>query len=388
MFNTEKGTAYPVIDEKKLRDYANLKLAMNGCEYPKENVTGEMLEITEPLLEEFKEFNASVKPIAPIDARLQSFINSYLADVGEEIPQIPNDTFVLDKEGLARVLSFPYDKEEFFCDTMSSYKVKQGVLNNPAKDKRTTVGVFHITEGGLPIPQDKYEVPKVTFLRMLKHAFQPPENQMVIPYTSTLKNPTKAFVSLYLRPVVIPAVEGVKGFEHKKMTEMHFLVPGNMISCLDFVEAVFGNAGNPYLSQNDAALNPLEWTGHSGFAIIAPHLTSLTKKELGLPHVSQATERQKRDGMCWEKEDEKYNDGKAFKLYIRDASGCIVTIIADTYFGYCKKEVKTQISFSANLYGMCEEEHAGGAITRPSYDLGEMCSSRCHSVGVPPKSTD
>ncbi len=40
----------------------------------------------------------------------------------------------------------------------------------------------------------------------------------------------------------------------------------------------------------------------------------------------------------------------------------IVTIIADNYFGYCKKEVKTQISYSANLFGNAEEEHAGGAL--------------------------
>ena len=40
-------------------------------------------------------------------------------------------------------------------------------------------------------------------------------------------------------------------------------------------------------------------------------------------------------------------------------------------FNYCKKEVKTQISYSANIFGLCEEEHAGGAIAFPSYDLGE-----------------
>ncbi len=49
----------------------------------------------------------------------------------------------------------------------------------------------------------------------------------------------------------------------------------------------------------------------------------------------------------------------------------IVTLIADNYFGYCKKEVKTQISYAANLYGNVEEEHAGGAIVFPSYNLGE-----------------
>jgi hypothetical protein len=48
---------------------------------------------------------------------------------------------------------------------------------------------------------------------------------------------------------------------------------------------------------------------------------------------------------------ELYNNGGAFKLTCRDESGVIVTIIADNYFGYCKKEVKTQISYAANLFG-------------------------------------
>ena len=38
----------------------------------------------------------------------------------------------------------------------------------------------------------------------------------------------------------------------------------------------------------------------------------------------------------------------------------MVTIIADNYFGYCKKEVKTQISFAANLFGTVR----GGARRR------------------------
>ena len=63
----------------------------------------------------------------------------------------------------------------------------------------------------------------------------------------------------------------------------------------------------------------------------------------------------------------------------------IVTLIADNYYGYCKKEVKTQISFAANLFGNCEEEHAGGALVFPSYDLGEefaatrMCGAMGHN---------
>jgi phosphoenolpyruvate carboxykinase (diphosphate) len=66
----------------------------------------------------------------------------------------------------------------------------------------------------------------------------------------------------------------------------------------------------------------------------------------------QATERQRRDGMCWKDEWEFYNNGGAFKLTCRDETGVIVTIIADNYYGYCKKEVKTQISYAANLFGL------------------------------------
>ena len=57
----------------------------------------------------------------------------------------------------------------------------------------------------------------------------------------------------------------------------------------------------------------------------------------------------------------------------------MVTILADNYFGYCKKEVKTQISFSANLFGLAEEEHAGGALAfstvepRRSLRAGRTC---------------
>ena len=69
--------------------------------------------------------------------------------------------------------------------------------------------------------------------------------------------------------------------------------------------------------------------------------------------------------------DELYNGGQAFKICARDARGVIVTVIADNYFGYCKKEVKTQISYTANLFGNVEEEHAGGALVLPSYNLGQ-----------------
>src|SRR5690606_29433102 len=75
---------------------------------------------------------------------------------------------------------------------------------------------------------------------------------------------------------------------------------------------------------------------------------------------------------------ELYNEGRSFKLSCRDTSGVIITLIADNYFGYCKKEVKTQITYACNLYGMTEEEHAGGTYVFPSYELGEEFTTETH----------
>ncbi len=159
--------------------------------------------------------------------------------------------------------------------------------------------------------------------------------------------------------------------------EIRFFAPASLVSNLDFVERIFGNAGDPDLPENDSALDVMHWTGHTGCVILAPHLTTFKKKDLGLPHFDAATERQRRDGMCWRKDDEIYNGGTPFKLCARDHRGIMVTILADNYYGYCKKEVKTQISYAANLFGMCEEEHAGGALAFPAYVLGQQFYARC-----------
>jgi phosphoenolpyruvate carboxykinase (diphosphate) len=344
-----------------------LRLAQLGLPLPKSLEESEAAVLVRPVLARQRELSRRLSDrLCAADARIQAFLDAYLADTGVQ-PQMPRRTLVLDEPGLARELSLPLDGDVFASSRMNSYRVANGVLHNPANDRRTTVGVFHLAEGGLPIPDDKIAAPKDVFARLLALAFEPPRSDMVLPYTSEQPEPAACFASLYLRPLVLPEVPG---FIHEKRMETRFIVPGGMAANLDFVESVFGNGGDPYLPENDASLAPASWTGHTGLVVLAPHLTQVTKKELGLPPVSRATERQRRDGMCWEQEDELYNGGHAFKICARDARGVVVTVIADTYFGYCKKEIKTQISYSANLFGGAEEEHAGGALVFASHDLG------------------
>jgi len=356
---------------QQLHLYINLKLASCGQPTCNDAESAIFMDTAQDLLNSYLEKSRLLasSSLYPPDRRIQNFLDQYLAELNlEKIPTLPTMTFELDRHGVARELSLPIGADEFHSEIVSSFRVKQGILHNPASDRRTTEGSFHIAEGGLPVPGDKKQVPKLAFARMLEQALNPPPEMLIVPFTANQTQPARMFASLLLRPVICPEIPGM---EAEKSMELRFFAPGNLVSNLDFVESIFGNGGNPALPECDAALDIEHWRGHSGCGILAPHLARLRKIDLGLPHWDQATARQRQDGMCWQEEDELYNNGQAFKITARDRSGVIVTLLADNYYGYCKKEVKTQISYAANLFGLAEEEHAGGALAFRRYNLGD-----------------
>jgi hypothetical protein len=365
-------------DRKEMIQYINLQLAALGQPIFSDNKDSgsklsndKFISLTEGLISSFREKSRLLSDhLSPADTRIQNFLDDYLKDVSfDKSYRLPNSTFVLNQPGLAREISLPPNGNSFKTDLVTSHRLKQGILNNPVDDKRTTKGTFHIVEGGLPVPPDKKEVPKIPFAHMLHAAFSPSDEMNILPFTSNQKENAKTMVSLLLRPVVSPEV---KGLMSEKSMEIRFFAPGSLVSNLDFVENIFGNGGDHNLAENDAALDIEHWTGHTGCIVLAPQLTKLKKKDIGLPHIDEATDRQKSDGMCWSDENELYNDGGAFKITCRDERGVVVTLIANNYYGYSKKEIKTQIGYSANLYGLVEEEHAGGALAFPRGNMGDV----------------
>src|SRR5690606_29635034 len=125
------------------------------------------------------------------------------------------------------------------------------------------------------------------FAAMLAAAFRPPDDQTILPFTANQEERSHLWVSLLLRPIVCPATK-----DHPEKTmETRFFAPASLVSNIDFVESIFGNGGDPYLPENDAALDPGHWTGHTGCVVLAPHLLGISRKDLGLPG------------------DEPYNDG-------------------------------------------------------------------------------
>lgn len=359
------------LEQNRLRSYIAFQMASAGLAPPSHDASDEMASFSVGILESLREKNHLLTEYrAPIDQRIEDFLNHHFHEIlGENALRLPSRSLTLDRHGMARELSLPIGGHQFQNELVSSYRCLNGVLNNPKADRRTTAGTFHVAEGGLPIPADKRAVPADVFVRLFDAAMSPPRNLTQLPYTAGSDQPAHTWVSLLLRPLVCPEIPGVS---HAKSMEVRFYVPGALVSNLDFVESIFGNAGDSLIAANDSALDVHGWSGHTGCVVLAPHLIHMTKKEVGLPHWDDATERQRADSMCWKDPDERYNDGGAFKITCRDHQGVVVTLIADNYYGYCKKEVKTQISYATNLMGNAEEEHAGGALAFASYSLGEV----------------
>lgn len=368
-FVSHQSSEQQTESRESITRYIVLKLLANGLPIPKCFEDHDRLGAPRLLSTYHNRLKRLDSIHCPADTRIEAFLRRYFDRVkGCSALRLPDLTVILDRHGIARELSLPHDGDDYENEFGASYRVRNGVLHNPANDRRTTEGTFHVTEGGLPIPRDKKIVPKQTFAALFKHAMNPPANLLQLPFTHNDSNPASAFVSLLIRPILRPVVPG---YCTQQSMEIRLFVPGALVSNLDFVESIFGNSGDPFLAIHDAALDIEHWSGHTGCIILAPHLVRVTKKDAGLPSWDEATDRQREDGMCWKSEDEKYNDGVPFKLTCRDEEGVIVTLIADNYYGYCKKEVKTQLSYAANLAGQVEEEHAGGAMAFASFNLGE-----------------
>ena len=328
----ENGQQAP-LDREKAQLVIAVKLAASGYEVPPTPATEKagILDLASDLFRVYREQSRLLQNTpCPIDQRIQAFLNDALSTTGDAIPQLPTTHLAADRYGISKELSFPQGKDEFHNSEIDSYRLSNGVLHNPLNDKRTTAGVFHVADYGLPVPADKIPVPLVTYGRLLAKAFQPPAGLNTLPYTSEWEKPVNTMVSLQLRPLVCPEVPGVTP---EKRSEVRFYVPGGCTSNLDFVENIFGNAGDSRLPENDAGLDTEHWTGTTGCVVLAPHLRQMLKKEMGLPHISQATDKQKATGMCWEDENDLYNGGKPFKITCRDERGIMVTILADNYFG-------------------------------------------------------
>ena len=165
-----------------------LKLAAMGHQVPELVGDAEVLDLARDLFARYREQGRLLSDyLCPVDRRIQDFLDDLFAPLGLDQPvRLPSETLILDRYGLARELSLPLDSEKWNNEVLSSYRLDGGVLHNPLNDRRTTQGVFHVAEVGLPVPGDKVGVPLVAYARMLREALRPPGHLARLPFTDEL----------------------------------------------------------------------------------------------------------------------------------------------------------------------------------------------------------
>ena len=150
------------ISPERLRRIRQVNLQLAALNQPGwRGDSDDLLDIADDLLRNYRQHRRLLQDYrCPADQRIQDFVNGYLLRNGvDDQLALPAVSFVLDAPGQAAELSLPVEDDRFESPWITSYRVKQGVLHNPQKDRRTTEGVFHVVEGGLPVAWDKKAVP-------------------------------------------------------------------------------------------------------------------------------------------------------------------------------------------------------------------------------------
>src|SRR6056297_2894571 len=172
----DRATATDPAERERLHSYIAFQMASAGLLPPQDEVqANSMAAFSTGILQSLQEKNRLLtEHRAPVDRRIETFLNSYFHDdVGDHPVRLPSRSLTLDRHGMARELSLPVNGDHYKNDLVQSHRCLNGVLNNPLADRRTTAGTFHIAEGGLPIPGEKRAVPKHVFVNLFRAAMAP-----------------------------------------------------------------------------------------------------------------------------------------------------------------------------------------------------------------------
>ena len=126
-------TAAPTAEEtQQLLLYINLRLRYLGCPtFPLQSGPTSLDQMTSGLVALSREKDRLLSShLCPVDQRIQDFLDDNL---GTNAPRLPASSFVLDRYGIARMLSLPPDRDMFKSDIITSYRVRQGRAAQPGQ---------------------------------------------------------------------------------------------------------------------------------------------------------------------------------------------------------------------------------------------------------------
>jgi hypothetical protein len=151
-------------DSAELLRYINLKLVALGQPSSHSTTDPYFLEIAGPLLRNYYQKDQLLATGCAPPTPHSAVFGCVLKDVCPGgAPHLPSNSFVLDRPGLARVMSLPPGADSFTSPYLHSYRTCKESCTIRKATGAPPKGIFHIVEGGLPIPADKLAVPKPAF---------------------------------------------------------------------------------------------------------------------------------------------------------------------------------------------------------------------------------
>ena len=216
--------------------YINLKLAALGQPTSRSTADPSFLEIAGPLLRNYYQKDQLLGDrLCPADARIQAFLDAYLrgrvpgrraAAAGEHVRARPSGAGARHVAAAGR-RSLLVAVPELLPRARRACCTIRRATAAPRK------GIFHIVEGGLPIPADKIAVPKRVVRALAGRGAAAARRRADAAVHRRIRTEqARLFVSLLLRPLVCPAT----GSDPAKTMEIRFFAPASLVSNLDFVE--------------------------------------------------------------------------------------------------------------------------------------------------------
>jgi len=202
------------------------------------------LEVAMPLLRNHYQKDLLLGDmLCPADARIQAFLDNQLAATCVAgVPRLPSSRSSWTGPGVARVMSLPARGDQHRLAVLAVVPHRAGRAAQSKSDRRTTQGVFH--RRGRAAGADRQDHSAEKGLRtLLERALDRRRACWRCPSPRTSNSRPGCSCRCCCAPIVCPAT----GSEPEKRMEIRCFAPASLVSNLDFIEAIFGNGGDPYL---------------------------------------------------------------------------------------------------------------------------------------------
>ena len=287
-----------LLDRRGMGRAIALKLAAMGFRVPEGAGDVELLDLGRDLFARYREQSRLLSDhLCPADRRIQAFLDSLF--VGLSLPnavRLPGATFLLDRYGIARELSLPDQKDEWHNEVISSYRLDNGVLHNPAE--RPADDARRVPRGRDRLAGARRQG-RHSADRLRAHVApraEPPVVSDALALHRGLGRAGRDHGLAAAAPAGLPA----RCRTCRPRSDWRCASSRRAGWCPTSISSRASSATRAIriLPENDAGLDVDHWTGHTGCVILAPHLTRLKKKDLGLPHISRGHRQRRSATAC------------------------------------------------------------------------------------------